>query len=70
MDYFGIPKGRNIKIQKIIFGSYLPVLKNIGALCYMYLIYFSDYFLRQNDCITKAFFLPNQIFFRKINRCV
>ena len=32
MDYFGIPKGRNIKIQKFIFGSYLPVLKNIGAL--------------------------------------
>ena len=33
MDYFGIPKGRNIKIQKFIFGPYLPVLKNIGALC-------------------------------------
>ena len=32
MDYFGIPKGNNIKIQKFIFGSYLPVLKNIGAL--------------------------------------
>ena len=33
MDYFGIPKGRNIKIQKFIFGPYLPVLKNMGALC-------------------------------------
>ena len=33
MDYFGIPKGRNIKIKKLIFGPYLPVLKNMGALC-------------------------------------
>ena len=33
MDYFGIPKGRNIKIQKLIFGPYLSVLKNMGALC-------------------------------------